>query len=101
MTALTWSSLARVTRTGAVGPLQQVGDHGGTVLGRLARPVDRLGQAEPQVAVVVDPGEPQIGVGEAPEPAHGVVGRAASRGDVVDECSERGGIHDLLYPAQL
>ena len=55
---------------------QQLGDDRGALLGRLARPVDGLGQALAQVAVVVDPGEAQVGEGQPPQLAHGVVGRA-------------------------
>ena len=83
--ALTCSSVARVSRTGPSVPAKQLRDHRRALLGRLARPVDGLGQAEPQVAVVVHPGEAQVGIGQAPQLAHRVVGRATARGDLFDE----------------
>ena len=52
---------------------------------RLALPVDGLGQPLAQDAVVVDPGESQIGEGQPAEPVHGLVGGALSRPDVVQE----------------
>ena len=56
---------------------------------------------EAQVAVMVDPGEPEVGVGQPAQLPHGVVGRAVARGDLFDERAKRGSVHDLLYPAQL
>ncbi len=56
-----------------------------TVLGRLARPVDGFGHPLTQVTVVVDAGEPQIGVRQAPQLADGVVGCTLARGHLVDE----------------
>jgi hypothetical protein len=50
---------------------------------------------------MVDPGEPQVREGEATQLPDGVVRRAASGRDIFDEGAERGGVHDLLYPAQL
>jgi len=38
-----------------------------------------------QVTVVVDAGKPQIGVGQAPQLADGVVGGTLARGHLVDE----------------
>jgi hypothetical protein len=35
--------------------------------------------------MVVDPGEPEVGVGETPELTYGIVGRATARGDLLDE----------------
>jgi hypothetical protein len=58
------------------------------VLGRLAGPVDGFGHALAQVTVVVDPGEPQVGVGQAAQLADGIVGRAVARGDLVDQGAE-------------
>ena len=49
---------------------------------------------------MVHPGEAEVGVGQAAELAHGLVGRAVARGDLFDEGAERGVVHDLLYPAQ-
>jgi hypothetical protein len=71
------------------------------VFGRLAGAVDRFGYAEAQVAVMVHPGEPQVRVGEAPQLPDGIVRRASSGGDVINEGAERGSVHELLYPAQL
>jgi hypothetical protein len=55
------------------------------LFGRLAGSVDSLGQAGPVVAVVVHPGETQVGIGEAAELAHRIVGRASARSDLFDE----------------
>ena len=85
----------------AVGRREELLDDGRTVLGRLARAVDGFGHAEAQVAVMVHPGEPQVGVGQAAQLPDGVVRRAAAGGDVFDERAKRGSVHDLLYPAQL
>ena len=101
MTALTWSSVARVSRTGFVGRREKLVDDGGAVLGGLAWSVDGLGHPEAEVAVMVHPGEPEVGVGQTAELPDGVVRRAAAGGDVFDECAKRGSVHDLLYPAQL
>ena len=49
---------------------------------------------------MVDPGEPEVGVGQAAQLPHGVVGRALARGDLLDERAKRRSVHDLLYPAQ-
>ena len=80
-TAFTWASVARVSRTGPSVPAEELLDDGGAVLGRLARAVDGLGHAEAQVAVMVDPGEPEVRIGQAPQLANRVVGRAAPGGD--------------------
>ena len=56
--------------------------------GALARPVDGFGHALAQVTVVVDAGEPQVGVGQPAQLADGVVGRAVARGDLIDEGAE-------------
>ena len=86
---------------GAVAPAEQLRDDGRTVLRRLAGSVHRLGHAEAQVAVEVDPCESQVGEGQPAQLPDGVVGRAVSRGDLLDERAKRRGVHDLLYPAQL
>ena len=101
MTAFTWASLALVSSTGPSVARQELVDDGRTVLRRLPRAVDRFGHAEAEVAVMVDPGEAQVRVGQAAQLPDGVVGRAASGGDVFDERAKRGSVHDLLYPAQL
>ncbi len=67
---------------------EQLLDDRRTVLGRLARPVDGLGHPLAQVTVVVDAGEPQVGIGQAPQLADGVVGCALARGDLVDQGAE-------------
>ncbi len=87
-TALTWASVALVSSTGRGGGGEQLLDDRRAVLGRLARPVDGFGHALAQVTVVVDAGEPQVGVGQAPQLADGVVGCAVARGDLVDEGAE-------------
>ena len=88
MTAFTWASVARVSRTGPSVAAEQLLDDGGAVLGRLARAVDGFGHAEAQVAVVVDPGEAEVGIGQAAQLADGVVGRAAPGGDLFDRARE-------------
>ena len=85
----------------AVSAREELLDDGRTVFGRFPGAVDGLGQAEPQVTVMVDPGEPQVRKGKATQLPHRVVGRAAPGGDIFDERPKRGSIHDLLYPAQL
>ncbi len=50
---------------------------------------------------MVDAGEAEVGVGQAAQLTHGVVGRAFAGGDLFDERAKRGSVHDLLYPAQL
>jgi hypothetical protein len=51
--------------------------------------------------MVVDPGEPEVGVGQPAQPPHGVVGRDVAGSDLFDERAKRRSVHDLLYPAQL
>ena len=84
----------------SVARLEQLLDHGGAVLRRLARPVDGLGHAQAQVAVMVDPGEPEVGIGHAPQEAHRLVGRAFAAGDLLNQRTKGGSVHDLPYPAQ-
>ena len=50
---------------------------------------------------MVDAGEPEVGIRQAAQLPHGVVGRALARSDLFDERAKRGSVHDLLYPAQL
>ncbi len=85
----------------SVGPAEELLDDRGAVLGRLARPVDGLGYAEPQVTLEVDAGETEVGVGQPAQLAHCIVGRALARGDLFDQRTKRRSVHDLLYPAQL
>ena len=99
--ALTWASLARVRRTGPSVPPSSSCDHRCAVLGGLARPVDGLGHAEPQVTLQVDAGEAEVRVGQPAQLAYCVVGRALARGDLFDQRTKRRSVHDLLYPAQL
>ena len=74
--ASAWASSARVSRIGGCPPRSSSSDDDGrALLGRLARGVDRLGHALAQGAVVVDPGEAEVGVGQPPEPGDRVVGR--------------------------
>ena len=84
-------------RAGAtVGP--QRGDDGGTLLRRLARGVDGLGHALTQGPVVVDLGEAEIGVREAPKTAHGVVGSDRAAPHAVQQLSEVGFLHVTILP---
>jgi hypothetical protein len=73
---------------------QQLGHDLGAVGGRLARGVDRLGDALAQGTVVVDAGEAEIGEGEAPQTADGVVGRQGARPHVVEQLSQGRLVHD-------
>jgi hypothetical protein len=83
-----------------VGPPEQLGHDGGAVLGGLTGPVDGLGHALAEVALVVDTGEAQVGVGQPAQLADGIVGSAVARGDAVDEGAEAGGVHSGHYPAR-
>ena len=77
-----------MSSTGPAVALEQLLDDGGAVLGRLARTVDGLGHALAQVTVVVDAGEPEVGIGQATQLADGVVGRAVAGGDLIDQRAE-------------
>ena len=72
----------------------------GALLGRLPRPVDGLAHPLAQRAVVVDPGEAEIGEREAPQPGHGLVGRDDAGADVVEQLAEGGLVHGAHYPAR-
>ena len=108
ITSSTWPSSARVRMTGPTptrcrGPrglaAQQLAHDGRALLGRLALPVDGLGQALPQVTVVVDLGESEVGEGKPPQPVHGLVGRARPRAHVGEQALQCGFVHDVHYPA--
>ena len=73
----------------------------GALLRRLARAVDRLGDALAQGPVVVDPGEAEVGEGQAPQAADRVVGRAGARGHVGEQLAERRLVHQAHYPARV
>jgi hypothetical protein len=67
----------------------------------LSRSVHGLGQSLAQRAMVVDPGEAEIGEREAPEAPDCIVGRAGARSHVVEELSKRGLVHQAHYPASV
>ena len=78
-------------RAGAV--RQQFADDPGALFGRLARPVDRLGHALAEVAVMIDRGALDVGERQATQAVDRVVGRDRSRPHVVDELPHRHLVH--------
>ena len=69
------------------------------LLGRLAGAVDRLGHALAQRPVVVDPGEPEVGEGQVPEPVDGVVRRDGTDLHGVEQPAESDLVHgDSMLP---
>ena len=78
---------------------QQFPDDGGALVRRLALSVDRLGQALTEGAMVVDPGESEIGEGQAAESVHGLVRRECPRADIGEQALESRFVHDVHYPA--
>ena len=84
-------------RTGApVGPKGR--DDGRALLGGLARGVHGFGHALAQGPVVVDPGEAEIGVGEAPQSAQGVVRSDRAAPHAVQQLPEVGFLHLTILP---
>ena len=75
------------------GLVEQLGDDRRALGRRLAGPVDGLGHALAQRPVVVDPGEAEVGVGQAPQPGDGLVGRQGAAAHVVDQAPEGGFVH--------
>ena len=65
--------------------VEQLGDDGRALLRGLARAVHRLGHSLAQRPVVVDPGEAEIGVGQAAQRRDGVVGRDRAGAHVVEQ----------------
>ncbi len=78
--------------------LQQFADDPGALFGRLARPVDRLGHALAEVAVMIDGGALDVGERQAAQTGDRVVGRDRSRPDVVDELPHRHLVHGIIVP---
>ena len=78
--------------------IEQLGDDRRALLGRLARAVHRLGATLAQRAVVVDAGEAEIGVRQAPQPCDRVVRRHRAGADVVEQTPEGRFVH-VTYPA--
>jgi hypothetical protein len=72
---------------------QELGDDGGAVLRGLARPVDRLGEALAQGAVMVDPGEAEVRVRQAAQGRDGVVRRDGAGPHAVEEGPQRVFVH--------
>jgi hypothetical protein len=68
---------------------QQLGHDGGALRRGLPRTVDGLGQALAQRAVVIDAGEPQVGVGEAAQPGHDLVGLDQPLAHLLDQTADR------------
>ena len=68
--------------------------------GVLPGPVDGLGKSLAQRPVMVDPGEAEVGEGQAPQLADGIVGRAGARRHIVEQLAERGLVHAAHYPAR-
>ena len=64
----------------------------------LAWGVHRLGHALAQRPVVIDPGEPEIGVREAAQTAQGVVGSDLAAPHAVQQLPEVGFLHLTILP---
>ena len=99
LAAAAWSGSARVSRTGPPGSSEQLDHYPGALLGGLPGAVDGLGQPLAQRPVMIDPGEAEVGEGQPPQAAHGVVGRACARGHVVEQLAELRLVHQAHYPA--
>jgi hypothetical protein len=78
---------------------EELGDDVGALLRRLARAVDRLGQALAERAVVVDPCVAQVGEGHPSQPSHRLVGAHGAGADILEELAEGGFVHVGHYPA--
>ena len=72
---------------------EQLGDDAHTLLGRLARSVDGLGEPLTQGAVVVDEGVADIGERQPLEPADDLVGVDASGLELVEQLPQRPFVH--------
>ena len=66
--------------------------------GDLARGVHGFGHPLAQGPVVVDPGEAEIGVGEAPQTAQGVVRSDLAAPHAVQQLPEVGFLHLTILP---
>ncbi len=91
-------SEARVNNTGPVPFVQQFAENPGALFGRLARPVDRLGHALAEVAMMIDGGALDIGERQAAQTGDRLVGVDRSRPDVVDELPHRHLVHGIIVP---
>ena len=91
---------ARVSRTGPPGSVEQLGDDGRALLGRLARPVHGLGMPWRRSRWWSTRAKPRSAKGRRRSRAHGVVGRAARPRHVVEQLPERGLVHDLTILPQ-
>ena len=76
-----------------VGLGQQLAHDGDAVLDGFARAVDRLGEPLAQRPVVVDAGETQVGVGQAPQPAHDLVSADRPVLEVTEQAVEGSFVH--------
>ena len=92
--AATWASSARVSSTGPEpGASSSSATMAARLVGGLAGSVDRLGHALAQRPVVVDPGEPEVGEGQAAQAVDGVVGGDRAHLDGVEQSAEGGLVH--------
>ena len=78
--------------TGAV--REQLGHDLHALLGRLARPVHRLGGALTEVTVMVDESVANIAERKSGQAVHRVVGRHATLRHVEHQLAKRVGVHD-------
>ena len=104
MTAATCSSVARLSTTGPpadrVPAGQQLADDADALGGGLSRTVDGFGQALAQGAVVVDHGVAEFGERQPAQPAHDLVGVDAPGGQLVEQRSKGGFVHNgSILPA--
>ena len=76
-----------------VGFSQQLAHYGDTVVDGLSRAVDRLGEPLPQCPVMVDASEPEVGVREASEPAHDLVGADRPVLELTEQAVEGSFVH--------
>ena len=78
--------------------VEQLADDAHALLGRLARPVHRLGHALAQRAVVVDEGVADVGERQPLQPAHDLVGVDAPGREVVEQRPQRRFVHGAMLP---
>ena len=82
--------------SGAVG--EQLADDAHALLGRLARPVDGLGHALAQLAVVIDERAADVGERQPAQAADDVVGAAPAGRQVVEQRPQRRFVHRPMLP---
>ena len=97
--AVACASSARVRSTGRPTRRPAARPRWRALVGLLARRVDGLGHALAQRAVVVDPGEAEIGEGQAAQLGHRVVGGDGAGSHVVEQLTKAGLVHvTILTP---